>query len=47
MVNSLDLFLKATTSALYVNRFRLGQIVFNLARTFAANHVLRSLLITY
>ena len=46
MVKSLDLFLKAT-SALYVNRFRLGQIFFNLARTFAAHHVLRSLLITY
>ena len=37
MVKSVGFFFKSTT-ALQVNFFRFGQIVFNLARTFAAHH---------
>ena len=39
MVQILDFFFKATTSALYVIFFfRFGRILFNLARTFALRH---------
>ena len=54
MVKSVGFFFFKSTAASQVNFFRFGQIVFNLARTFAAHHkeatflgLLRSLLINY
>ena len=38
MVKSLDFFFKGITSALQVKFFYFGQILFNIANTFAAHH---------